>query len=133
MKLQTEKNVCLAQAPRFSERLGRHHHRRFLNMALAAYRHLLRATRIAFEGDHQLLHSARTSARAGFDKQASLDSASKEATVAIAHAEGVAEVLKHNVVQGVKTADETTMSRSCYQRGLPSMLTMYRASNTRIY
>ena len=102
-------------------------------MALAAYRHLLRATRIAFEGDHQLLHSARTSARAGFDKQTSLDSTSKEATDAIAHAEGVAEVLKHNVVQGVQTADGTTMSMTCCQWGQDVVLTMDRASNTRIY
>jgi complex III assembly factor LYRM7 len=71
-------------------------------MALNAYRHLLRATRIAFEGDHHLLHAARTQARAGFDKQTWLDSSSKDVTDAIAHAEGVAQILRHNIVQGVQ-------------------------------
>jgi len=69
-------------------------------MALAAYRHLLRATRIAFEGDHHLLHAARSQAREGFDKARSLDTGSEEAVKSIGHAEGVADVLKHNVVQG---------------------------------
>lgn len=73
-------------------------------MALAAYRHLLRATKIAFNEDTHLLHAARIQARNGFDKHRSLDAASKEATDGITHAEGVAEVLKHNIVQGKHVA-----------------------------
>jgi len=69
-------------------------------MALAAYRHLLRAARIAFEGDNHLLHAARSQARAGFDNSISLDPSSEEAKKGIEHAEGVAQVLRHNVVQG---------------------------------
>ncbi|RVX75465.1 Mitochondrial zinc maintenance protein 1, mitochondrial [Exophiala mesophila] len=69
-------------------------------MALAAYRHLLRATRIAFAGDFPLLHAARSQARAGFQNLSSLDPSSDEAVKAIAHAEGVVDVLRHNVVQG---------------------------------
>jgi len=80
-------------------------------MALAAYRHLLRATRIAFQGDYPLLHAARTQARAGFDSLSSLDPASDEASKGIAHAEGVAQVLRHNVVQGVQKDDSDVISR----------------------
>jgi len=69
-------------------------------MALAAYRHLLRATRIAFTGDTHLLHAARIQARDGFNKHRSLEASSKEAADSITHAEGVADVLKHNIVQG---------------------------------
>ena len=68
-------------------------------MALSAYRHLLRATRIAFQDDFHLLHAARTQARTGFDSLRSLDSGSEEATKGIQHAEGVAEILRQNVVQ----------------------------------
>jgi len=71
-------------------------------MALAAYRHLLRATKIAFEGDTHLLHAARIQAREGFNKSRSLNASSDEAVKGIEHAEGVAEVLRHNIVQGKK-------------------------------
>ncbi len=77
-------------------------------MALAAYRHLLRATKIAFHEDFNLLHAARSQARVGFDKQSTLDPSSEEATKAIQHAEGVAQVLRHNIVQGVQAAGEDT-------------------------
>lgn len=80
-------------------------------MALAAYRHLLRATRIAFQGDYKLLHSARTQARAGFDSLSSLDPASEEATKGVAHAEGVAHMLRHNVVQGERQGDSDVLSK----------------------
>lgn len=80
-------------------------------MALAAYRHLLRAFRVAFHEDTHLLHAARSQARIGFDDQSSLDPSSAEATKAIAHAEGVADVLRHNVVQGVRSGkDKLSMS-----------------------
>jgi complex III assembly factor LYRM7 len=71
-------------------------------MALAAYRHLLRATRVAFNGDIQLLHASRSQARQGFEDNRSMESASTEAGKAIEHAEGVAEILRTNVVQGRK-------------------------------
>ena len=79
-------------------------------MALLAYRHLLRATRIAFNSDYPLLHAARTQARTEFDKLRSLDAGSEEATKGIQHAEGVAEVLRHNVVQG-RRAEESDVLR----------------------
>ncbi|KAK4936626.1 Mitochondrial zinc maintenance protein 1, mitochondrial [Elasticomyces elasticus] len=68
--------------------------------AKAAYRHLLRATRVAFEGDYTLLHAARVQARTGFDSLSSLDPSSEEAQKQIQHAEGVASILRHNLVQG---------------------------------
>lgn len=84
-------------------------------MALPAYRQLLRATRIAFNGtgtksididqltligDLPLLHSARHQARQGFEKGRSLEPDSSEAATAVEHAKGVSEVLLHNIVQG---------------------------------
>lgn len=87
-------------------------------MALAAYRHLLRATRIAFQGDYPLLHAARTQARAGFENLSSLDPSSEEASKGIAHAEGVAEVLRHNVVQGVRQGDSDVLSRITSRHGV---------------
>lgn len=71
-------------------------------MALAAYRHLLRATRVAFKGDIQLLHASQSQARQGFNDKRSLEPSSPEVGEAIKHAEGVAEVLRSNVVQGVQ-------------------------------
>lgn len=80
-------------------------------MALAAYRHILRATRIAFSGDLPLLHASRSQARQGFDGLRSLEASSSEADEAIKHAEGVAEVLLTNVVQG-KRMDGSSYSES---------------------
>lgn len=51
-------------------------------------------------GDIAILNSARQQARQGFEKGRSLEPASAEATTAIQHAQGVAEVLLHNIVQG---------------------------------
>ncbi|RMD44672.1 hypothetical protein DV735_g251, partial [Chaetothyriales sp. CBS 134920] len=62
-----------------------------------------------FEGDLPLLRAARTQARAGFEQQSGLDPSSKEATEAVLHAEGVAQVLRHNIVQGAATGDGSTM------------------------
>ncbi|KUJ08376.1 uncharacterized protein LY89DRAFT_343731 [Mollisia scopiformis] len=69
-------------------------------MALAAYRHLLRSTRIAFHGDVAVLHAARQEARAGFRKNAAMSPDDPSLASAIAHAEDVARFLKENVVQG---------------------------------
>ena len=91
-----------------------------VEMALAAYRHLLRSTRIAFEGtgflvvqdlsnkltmpsgDNQLLHAARVQAREGFNSLRLAKATSDEATKGIAHAKEVAKLLRHNIVQGRK-------------------------------
>ncbi|MCJ1324831.1 Mitochondrial zinc maintenance protein 1, mitochondrial [Thelotrema lepadinum] len=73
-------------------------------LALAAYRHLLRATGLTFRGDFPLLLSARSRARAEFDSKSTLDSESQEALRQIRHAEEVAVVLRRNVVQGEKEA-----------------------------
>lgn len=70
-------------------------------MALAAYRHLLRATRIAFQGDFPLLHAARTQARQGFDQLRLEDANSEAVQKGIQHAEEVAQILRKNIVQGV--------------------------------
>ncbi|KPI44168.1 Mitochondrial zinc maintenance protein 1, mitochondrial [Cyphellophora attinorum] len=69
-------------------------------MALPAYRALLRATRIAFANDTALLHSSRAQIREGFRSKRSLEPGSAEVEGAVKHAEGVAEVLRTNVVQG---------------------------------
>ena len=69
-------------------------------MALAAYRHLFRATKIAFAGDQHLLHASREQIRQGFTDNRSLESGSPLLAKAIEHAEGVAEVLRTNIVQG---------------------------------
>lgn len=83
--------------------------------AKAAYRHLLRATRVAFEGDYTLLHAARTQARTGFDSLSSLDPSSEEAQKQIQHAEGVATILRHNLVQGqqVEGSDAISTMKFC--------------------
>jgi hypothetical protein len=91
-------------------------------MALVAYRHLLRSTRIAFaglswllpsqapklnfKGDAPLLHAAREEARNSFRKNASLLPEDPALAPAIAHAEDVAKILRENVVQGKKTEDD---------------------------
>lgn len=96
-------------------------------MALAAYRHLLRATRTAFNGDFTLLHAARGQARAGFDRLSTVDPSSEEAVKAIAHAEGVAEVLRHNVVQGkqVEGSDVLSMATLVCDRAVDTWARMY--------
>ncbi|OJD12788.1 mitochondrial zinc maintenance protein 1, mitochondrial [Emergomyces pasteurianus Ep9510] len=66
---------------------------------LAAYRLLLRATRIAFQGDFTTLQAARAEARKQFDqhRQPGVDTPMR-----IQHAVETAEILRTNVVQGVK-------------------------------
>lgn len=67
---------------------------------------MLRATRLTFQGDAPLLHAARHQARLGFEKGRALEPHSKEASDAIAHAEGVCEVLTKNIVQGRRIEGE---------------------------
>jgi len=69
-------------------------------MALVAYRHLLRSTRLAFAGDAPLLKAARSEAHNAFRKNEALQSGELES--AVKHAEEVAKILRENVVQGKK-------------------------------
>lgn len=79
-------------------------------MALQAYRHLLRATRIAFQGDERVLSAARQQVRSGFREKASLSPADPAVAPAIQHAEQTAEFLRANVVQGRKQGEGDTYS-----------------------
>ncbi|KAF2458044.1 mitochondrial zinc maintenance protein 1, mitochondrial, partial [Lineolata rhizophorae] len=74
-------------------------------MALAAYRQLLRSTRVAFQGDEFMLNAARAQARSAFDQNRSLSSGSEEAQKSVDHAGEVAKVLRENVVQGRSVED----------------------------
>jgi len=76
-------------------------------MALSAYRQLLRSTRLAFEGDIPRLLAARSAAREIFEANRGLSRNDTEAVKQIQHAEGVAQVLRENVVQG-KAVDSDT-------------------------
>ncbi|KAF4462154.1 Mitochondrial zinc maintenance 1 mitochondrial [Fusarium albosuccineum] len=71
--------------------------------ALSAYRHLMRAARIAFQGDGPILSAAQLQIRNEFRQKASIDPSA--APAAIQHAEEVAKVLRENVVQGKKTEE----------------------------
>ncbi|KAF5245900.1 hypothetical protein FANTH_7135 [Fusarium anthophilum] len=76
--------------------------------ALNAYRHLMRAARIAFQvqstaGDAPILTAAQLQIRNEFRQKASVDAA--DASAAIKHAEDVAKVLRQNVVQGQRTEE----------------------------
>ncbi|KAI8631646.1 mitochondrial zinc maintenance protein 1, mitochondrial [Xylariaceae sp. FL1651] len=76
-----------------------------MSMALPAYRNLLRAARLAFQGDERVLSAARSSIRDGFRANASLEPTSSELPGAIKHAEEVATILRQNVVQGKKDGE----------------------------
>lgn len=67
---------------------------------LASYRHLLRATRIAFAEDQPTLLASRSYARQQYRDKRRLDTGSTEATQAVEHAQGVTQILRENVVQG---------------------------------
>ncbi|KAI0538410.1 hypothetical protein GGR58DRAFT_468277 [Xylaria digitata] len=73
--------------------------------ALPAYRNLLRAARLAFQGDGTMLTAARESIRQGFRANAALEPTSPEFPNAVKHAEEVATILRQNVVQGKKEGD----------------------------
>ncbi|KAI1635259.1 hypothetical protein F4809DRAFT_465330 [Biscogniauxia mediterranea] len=77
--------------------------------ALPAYRNLLRAARIAFQGDDRVLTAARASIREGFRAKASLEPSNPELPGAIKHAEEVASILRQNVVQGKKEGEAYSM------------------------
>ncbi|TRX96411.1 hypothetical protein FHL15_002683 [Xylaria flabelliformis] len=76
-----------------------------MSTALPAYRNLLRAARLAFQGDSTMLTAARSSIREGFRVNAALEPSSPEFPAAVKHAEEVATILRQNVVQGKKDGD----------------------------
>ncbi|OXV11384.1 hypothetical protein Egran_00855 [Elaphomyces granulatus] len=70
--------------------------------ALSAYRCILRATRIAFRDDYNMLYAARNEARRRFEESRfkGVDSG-----MLIQDAFEIAEILKHNIVQGARDVD----------------------------
>jgi hypothetical protein len=57
-------------------------------------------------GDAPVLHAARAEARNGFRQNAALSAGSPELAEAVKHAEEVAQILRHNVVQGKKEGED---------------------------
>ncbi|CAG8981472.1 hypothetical protein HYALB_00003043 [Hymenoscyphus albidus] len=82
-------------------------------MALAAYRHVLRSARIAFQGDLPILQAARLEARTAFEQKASLQPNDPAVGPAIAHAEEVAKILTENIVQGKNIGGDKYSKFSC--------------------
>ncbi|KAG9254058.1 uncharacterized protein F5Z01DRAFT_655849 [Emericellopsis atlantica] len=71
-------------------------------MSLAAYRNLMRAARIAFQGDTPVLSAAQTQIRNEFRQRSTLSEPS-ELQAAVDHAQSVAQILRQNIVQGKQT------------------------------
>ncbi|CAD0052325.1 unnamed protein product [Aureobasidium pullulans] len=61
-------------------------------VVLSTYRNLLRATRIAFQGDQSTLYNSRRFARDSFDKNRGVKAGSIEAEKAVEHAQGNREL-----------------------------------------
>ncbi|KAF4119461.1 complex III assembly factor LYRM7 [Geosmithia morbida] len=74
-------------------------------MSLAAYRHVMRSARIAFQGDTSVLLAAKSQIRTEFRQNAALVDA-KAIQDAILKAEDVSKILRENVVQGKKQDDK---------------------------
>lgn len=66
-------------------------------------------------GDFTLLTSARLQARERFTENRALKSSSREATEALKHAEDVAQILRHNIVQGEQQEGKDVLS-TAYQK-----------------
>ncbi|KAH8883224.1 mitochondrial zinc maintenance protein 1, mitochondrial [Thozetella sp. PMI_491] len=73
--------------------------------ALAAYRNLWRATKVAFEGDARVLDAARQQIRDKFRESRVLAASDPAVQPAIQHAVEVATFLRSNLVQGKKEGD----------------------------
>ncbi|KAL7276736.1 Mitochondrial zinc maintenance protein 1, mitochondrial [Rhizina undulata] len=69
-------------------------------MALAAYRGIIRAAKIAFHEDGYMMNAAFIETRRGFENGRSVPPGSKEAEKLIQNAFDIAKVLRTNVVQG---------------------------------
>ncbi|KAJ5726838.1 Mitochondrial zinc maintenance protein 1 [Penicillium malachiteum] len=67
--------------------------------ALSAYRQVIRATRVAFRDDVRVMMAARQEARRNFDqnRRVAIDTGMQ-----INHAIEVANILRHNLVQGAR-------------------------------
>ncbi|OAA55174.1 hypothetical protein ISF_08095 [Cordyceps fumosorosea ARSEF 2679] len=70
--------------------------------ALVAYRNLLRAARVAFQGDAPILLAAQSQIRGEFRSKQALDPKDSSVAEGIEHATQVAKFLRENVVQGKK-------------------------------
>ncbi|KAF2086691.1 mitochondrial zinc maintenance protein 1, mitochondrial [Saccharata proteae CBS 121410] len=69
-------------------------------LAISAYRNLLRSTRIAFHGDVATLNAARAEVHKQFVAKRSLEPGSQESMDSLAYAAEVSKILRQNVVQG---------------------------------
>ncbi|KAJ5640073.1 Mitochondrial zinc maintenance protein 1 [Penicillium longicatenatum] len=67
--------------------------------ALSAYRQVLRATRIAFRDDVRVMLASRQEARRNFDQNRRV---AVDTGMQINHAIEVANILRHNLVQGAR-------------------------------
>ncbi|KAJ6788956.1 hypothetical protein PWT90_04193 [Aphanocladium album] len=74
--------------------------------AVVAYRNLLRAARVAFQGDAPILLAAQSQIRGEFRSKQSLDPKDTSVSEGIEHATQVAKFLRENVVQGKKMDGE---------------------------
>ncbi|KAK9239898.1 mitochondrial zinc maintenance protein 1, mitochondrial [Lipomyces kononenkoae] len=86
---------------------------------LSSYRSLLRATRIAFDGDHRVFTAARQQVRQGYEtgrnELTSEPQHLDEIDTRLEHASGVALLLRSNIVQGEllpRQASKETLSTS---------------------
>ncbi|KAF1348723.1 hypothetical protein BDV97DRAFT_191186 [Delphinella strobiligena] len=77
------------------------------NLVLSTYRNLLRATRVAFNGDNYMLIESRKWARKNFDDNRKASPGSIEAEQGIAHATATAQILRENVVQGQRESEQS--------------------------
>ncbi|KAI2605455.1 uncharacterized protein GGS25DRAFT_524971 [Hypoxylon fragiforme] len=74
-------------------------------VALRTYRNLFRVTGLAFKGDERVLNAARDQIRNRFRENATLEPSSPEVSSAIEHAQDVAKIIRHNIVQGKKEGE----------------------------
>ncbi|TQW01315.1 hypothetical protein IF1G_01246 [Cordyceps javanica] len=77
--------------------------------AVVAYRNLLRAARVAFQGDTPMLLAAQSQIRGGFRDKQALDPKDGSVGERIEHATQVAKFLRENVVQGKKMDGQDAM------------------------
>ncbi|KAM0668070.1 hypothetical protein ACQRIT_000570 [Beauveria bassiana] len=74
--------------------------------AAVAYRNIMRAARVAFEGDAPTLLAAQSRIRDEFRSKQALDPKDSTVGEGIEHATQVAQFLRQNVVQGKKMEGE---------------------------
>ncbi|KAM3510952.1 hypothetical protein MY11210_005418 [Beauveria gryllotalpidicola] len=74
--------------------------------AAVAYRNIMRAARVAFEGDAPTLLAAQSRIRGEFRSKQALDPKDSTVSEGIEHATQVAQFLRQNVVQGKKMEGE---------------------------